>query len=130
MPLHFPHKVALVQRIMTTLTIELDRGQGWEVRAEGQIPADTSLDRIPADRPSGDRSRQMARGVLTRHNRTDAGFSTTRAEVLHAITGLMLAFPRPVPRCGCAVTGQCSLGVLTHARLLRRMSAYAGQRGR
>jgi hypothetical protein len=34
---------------MTTLTIELDRGQGWEVRAEGQIPADTSLDRITAD---------------------------------------------------------------------------------
>jgi hypothetical protein len=25
-----------------TLTIEMDRGQGWEVRAEGKIPANTT----------------------------------------------------------------------------------------
>jgi hypothetical protein len=34
---------------MKTLTIEMDRGTGWEVRAEGAIPADTSTARIQAD---------------------------------------------------------------------------------
>jgi hypothetical protein len=34
---------------MTTLTIEMDQGRGWEVRATGQIPADTSTARITAD---------------------------------------------------------------------------------
>jgi hypothetical protein len=32
-----------------TLTIELDRGHGWQRRAEGKIPADTSTARIEAD---------------------------------------------------------------------------------
>jgi hypothetical protein len=34
---------------MTTLTIEMDRGRGWEVRAEGAIPSDTPTARIEAD---------------------------------------------------------------------------------
>jgi hypothetical protein len=34
---------------MKTLRIELDRGRGWEVRATGAIPADTSTTRIEAD---------------------------------------------------------------------------------
>jgi len=33
---------------MATLRIELDRGYGWQVRGEGEIPADTSLDAIKA----------------------------------------------------------------------------------
>jgi hypothetical protein len=34
---------------MKTLTIELDRGRGWEVRAEGRIPADAPTARLTAD---------------------------------------------------------------------------------
>jgi hypothetical protein len=34
---------------MITLRIEMDRGRGWEVRAEGQIPAETSTARIEDD---------------------------------------------------------------------------------
>jgi hypothetical protein len=41
-----PHKQRL---FMKTLRIELDRGRGWEVRAEGPIPAETSTARIAAD---------------------------------------------------------------------------------
>lgn len=33
---------------MTTLRIELDRGFGWQVRGEGEIPADTSIEAVKA----------------------------------------------------------------------------------
>jgi hypothetical protein len=32
-----------------TLRIEMDRGHGWEVRAEGTITANTTVERITAD---------------------------------------------------------------------------------
>jgi hypothetical protein len=34
---------------MTTLRIEMDRGHGWELRAEGPFPAETPTARIEAD---------------------------------------------------------------------------------
>jgi hypothetical protein len=34
---------------MKTLTIEMDRGQGWEVRAEGKISANTTTASITQD---------------------------------------------------------------------------------
>lgn len=38
---------------MATLRIELDRGYGWQVRGEGEVPANTSLDAIKADAMRG-----------------------------------------------------------------------------
>jgi hypothetical protein len=32
-----------------TLRIEMDRGRGWELRAEGEIPTSTTLGRLEAD---------------------------------------------------------------------------------
>ena len=34
---------------MTQLRIEIDRGRGWELRAEGPLPAETPTARIEAD---------------------------------------------------------------------------------
>jgi hypothetical protein len=31
---------------MTTLRIEMDRGNGWELRGEGEIPTETTVERI------------------------------------------------------------------------------------
>lgn len=31
---------------MTTLRIELDRGFGWQVRAEGEVPATTTVEMV------------------------------------------------------------------------------------
>jgi hypothetical protein len=34
---------------MRTLRLEMNRGHGWELRAEGRIPADTSVELIRRD---------------------------------------------------------------------------------
>jgi hypothetical protein len=58
---------------MRTLRIEMNRGRGWELRAEGRIPADITVEQIEHD--------LHAYAVQYRHRALLDGVEVARVEV-------------------------------------------------